>query len=65
MYDDYAIYTQNEHKPYSRENYMRFWKLVTKYYTKEEWDSKVKEYFKQGSMWDGKDDDTPGLHEET
>ena len=65
MYDDYAIYTQNEHKPYSRENYMRFWKLVTKYYTKQEWDSKVNEYFKQGSMWDGKDNNTPSLHEET
>ena len=65
MYDDYVVYTQNEHKPYSRENYMRFWKLVTKYYTKQEWDSKVNEYFKQGSMWDGKDNNTPGLHEET
>lgn len=55
QYDNYEEYLQFERKPYSRENYVRFWKLVTKYFTKQEWEVERNKYYVVGSMWDVKE----------
>ena len=64
-YDDYEEYLTVERKPYSRDNYVRFWKLVLKYFTKDEWRQYQDSYFNLRSMWDGTDNNTAGLLEET
>lgn len=39
-YDSYEVYIDSEKRPYSRENFRKYWALVNKYFTQDEYDKR-------------------------